>query len=160
MLDPGCLPLHSKSMKFNTFLFEIGDNWLDYASLIGRLFIGVCFVVHGLGKLGVVGTGNMQKFEAWLTSLQVPAPRVQARLAMFFELVGGASMALGIFTRIGCLMCMAVMIIASIVGHKGGGYLITNEPPGNEYTVNLAALSLVFFLMGPGRYSLDAYFFG
>src|SRR5262249_40801596 len=35
---------------------------VDLALLVGRLAIGVCFVVHGLGKLGLVGTGNMDGF--------------------------------------------------------------------------------------------------
>ncbi len=43
--------------------------WPDLALLIGRVCIGVCFVVHGLGKLGLVGTGNMQGFIQWLESL-------------------------------------------------------------------------------------------
>jgi putative oxidoreductase len=51
------------------------------------------------------------------------------------------------------------MIVASAVGHKGGGYLITNNPPGNEYSLNLAALMVVFILLGPGAYSLDAFLF-
>jgi putative oxidoreductase len=42
------------------------------------------------------------------------------------------------------------------MGHKGAGYLITNNPPGAEYTINLAVVCAMFFLLGPGAYSLDA----
>ncbi|NIR41547.1 MAG: oxidoreductase, partial [Actinobacteria bacterium] len=45
------------------------------------------------------------------------------------------------------------------IGHKGGGYLITNDPPGPEYTINLAVICLVFILLGPGAHSLDAMLF-
>ena len=38
---------------------------IQIALLIIRLFIGVCFVVHGLGKLGIVGSGSMAGFEGW-----------------------------------------------------------------------------------------------
>ena len=48
-----------------------------------------------------------------------------------------------------------VMAVAAGIGHKGGGYLITNNPPGNEYALNLAFLMLVLILIGPGGYSLD-----
>ena len=41
------------------------------------------------------------------------------------------------------------------LGHKGAGYLITNEPPGAEYTINLAVICFVFVVLGPGVISLD-----
>ena len=47
------------------------------------------------------------------------------------------------------------MIIAARLGHKNTGYLITNEPPGAEYVVNLAAICFVIALLGPGLYSID-----
>lgn len=51
------------------------------------------------------------------------------------------------------------MLVAAAVGHKGGGYLITNNPPGNEYAINLAMLMVVLMLLGPGYFSLDFHFF-
>lgn len=139
----------------NFFLFSSTQEY-DIAMLIGRLFIGICFIVHGLGKLGLVGPGTMKGFEGWLGSLGLPMPALQARLAMVLEIAGGAFIATGFLMRVGCLMCLATMVVAAMVGHKGGGYLITNTPPGNEYAVNLAAICVVFLLLGPGAYSIDA----
>ncbi|MES2963603.1 MAG: DoxX family protein, partial [Bdellovibrionota bacterium] len=127
---------------------------------IARVFIGVCFIVHALGKLGIVGPGNMAGFAGWLKSLGVPFPELQARMAMLAELGGGTMIALGLFTRVGCVLCFSTMLVAMTLGHKGGGYLITNNPPGAEYTINLAAICLVLFLLGPGAYSLDMLIFG
>lgn len=132
---------------------------IDIAVLIVRLFIGVCFVVHALGKLGLVGPGNMAGFAGWLKSLGVPFPELQARLAMFAELLGGTLITLGLFTRVGLVLCFFTMLVAAAIGHKGGGYLITNNPPGNEYTINLAAICVALFLLGPGTYSLDFFLF-
>ena len=41
----------------------------------------------------------------------------------------------------------------------GAGYLITNDPPGAEYTINLAVVCGMFLLIGPGAISLDAMLF-
>jgi len=47
------------------------------------------------------------------------------------------------------------MFVAVAKGHKGGGYLILNNPPGAEYAINLTVLFGVFVLLGPGSVSLD-----
>ena len=140
--------------------FEIGtllvQPWhANIALLLGRVAIGVCFVIHGLGKLGLVGTGNMQGFVDWLESLGVPMAPVQARMAMMSEIAGGSALVLGLFTRPACVLLIFTMIVAGLLGHKGAGYLITNNPPGAEYTINLAVICAVLALLGPGMISLD-----
>jgi len=132
---------------------------VDLALLLGRVAIGVCFVTHGLGKLGLVGTGSMQGFVAWLKELGVPQAEIQARMAMLSEIAGGSLLALGLFTRPACLLLVVTMIVAGRIGHRGAGYLITNNPPGAEYTINLAVICACLALLGPGRLSLDAILF-
>jgi putative oxidoreductase len=142
-------------MDLGSLLTQTSTELTDLAVLIMRVFIGVCFIVHGLGKAGIVGTGDMAGFVGWLESLGVPFAPVQARMAMLSEIIGGAAIAVGLMTRPSCLLLIGTMLVATRLGHKGAGYLITNEPPGAEYTINLAAICLVIALLGPGAYSLD-----
>lgn len=142
-------------MDWGSLLTETTPALTNLAILTLRGFIGVCFVVHGLGKLGVVGTGNMEGFVDWLRSLDVPFAPIQARMAMVSEIVGGTAIALGLFTRPACVLLIFTMIVAGRLGHKGCGYLITNDPPGAEYVVNLAAICFVISVLGPGTFSLD-----
>ena len=143
----------------SVLLLQTDLNTTNFAILLARLFIGVCFVIHGLGKLGLVGSGNMQGFAGWLKSLGLPFPQVQARLAMIAEIAGGLMITFGFLTRFGLLLCFFTMMMAAFLGHKGGGYLITNNPPGKEYALNLAVICVVLFLLGPGVYSVDAVLF-
>jgi putative oxidoreductase len=146
-------------MELGPLLVHTTPPLADLALLGGRLAIGACFVIHALGKLGLVGTGNMAGFAAWLKDLGVPMPELNARMAMLSELGGGAALALGLLTRPACLVLIGTMVVAGLVGHRGAGYLITNNPPGAEYTINLMVICAMFLLLGPGLYSLDAMLF-
>lgn len=147
------------TVSFVHFIVSPHPVFFDLAMLIFRVFIGVCFVVHALGKLGLVGPGNMAGFTGWLHSLGLPFPAMQARAAMLSELIGGALIVFGLGTRLAALICFVTMMVAALLGHKGAGYLITNNPPGNEYALNLAMLMIVLLLLGSGYYSLDRLLF-
>jgi putative oxidoreductase len=147
-------------MDLTTLLVSSAEPLYDLALLILRVFIGVCFVIHALGKLGIVGTGTMAGFAAWLKDLGVPYAAAQARIAMLSELVGGSLLAVGFLTRPAALLLVVTMLVAGKLGHKGAGYLITNDPPGAEYTINLAVICAALALFGPGLYSIDGLVFG
>ncbi len=146
-------------MELGSLLHGTNPLFVDLALLVGRVAIGVCFMIHAFGKLGWVGSGSLDGFASWLADLGVPMPAVQARMAMVSELVGGALLAVGFATRPAAAVLIFTMLVAGIVGHRGAGYLITNDPPGAEYTINLAVVCAMFLLTGPGAISLDAMMF-
>lgn len=160
MSELSAMPMNGLMLAISDLLYRpYDDSIVSVGLLILRVFIGPCFIMHGLGKLGVVGPGNMQGFEGWLRSLGFPAPAFQARMAMLSELIGGALLTIGLFTRPVSAILIGTMCVAAFFGHKGGGYLVTNDPPGNEYPLNLAAICLFFLLLGAGAYSADAFLF-
>ena len=154
-LDPEAAFVWIRFVTAPEFFVSSSPFFFNLALVILRVAIGVCFIVHGLGKLGIVGPGNLTGFASWLKSLGFPFPEFQARAALVTELAGGMLIALGLGTRIAAFFCLVTMLVAALLGHKGGGYLITNNPPGNEYALNLAIIMLVLILLGPGIYSLD-----
>ena len=141
--------------NLGNFLTYQSPELVDWVLLALRLNFGICFLIHGLGKLGIVGPGNMVGFTKWLESLKVPFPAIQARMAMLTEIIGGLLLAAGLFTRPVGLVLLFTMFVAATIGHRGGGYLITNTPPGNEYALNMAVVLAAFLVLGPGDFSLD-----
>jgi putative oxidoreductase len=146
-------------MDLGALLTGTSPLFTDVALLVGRVAIGICFMIHSFGKLGWVGDGNIDGFASWLEDLGVPMPRIQARMAAMSELLGGAALVLGLATRPAAVVLIFTMLVAGMVGHKGAGYLILNDPPGAEYTINLAVICFMFALLGPGAISLDALLF-
>ena len=142
-----------------TLLLSYPDWLLQFALFVVRVALGGCIVVHGLGKLGFLKSNpaGVKGFVGWLESMGMPYPRLNAWAATLTEFLGGIAFALGLGTRFVALALTINMLVAVIKGHKGGGYLILNNPPGAEYAINLAILFAMFVLIGPGAISLDYY---
>jgi putative oxidoreductase len=140
-----------------TILLSQSDWLLQFALFIVRVALGVCIIVHGSGKLGFHPTnpGGVKAFAGWLKDLGMPYPLLNAWMATLVEFGGGILFTLGLGTRLVAIALTVNMLIAALTGHKGGGYLILNNPPGAEYAINLTVLFGMFVLTGPGRLSLD-----
>ncbi len=142
-----------------TLLLSYPEWLLHFALFVVRVTLGLCIVVHGLGKLGFLKSNpaGVKGFAGWLESMGLPYPRLNAWAATLTEFLGGIFFALGLGTRFVAFALTINMIVAITKGHKGGGYLILNNPPGAEYAINLAVLFGMFVLIGPGAFSLDYY---
>jgi putative oxidoreductase len=140
-----------------TLLLWYPDWLLDFALFVVRVALGICIIVHGLGKLGYLKSNpaGVKGFVGWLKALEVPYPTFSAWVATLTEFVGGILFTLGFGTRFVALALTINMLVAALIGHKGGGYLILNDPPGAEYAINLTILFGMFVLVGPGAISLD-----
>ncbi|MGE0823057.1 MAG: DoxX family protein [Candidatus Binatia bacterium] len=138
-------------------LLSQSDTLVNFALFVVRVALGLCIVVHGLGKLGYLKSnpGGVPAFAGWLTALGMPFPLANAWLATITEFGGGILFTVGFLTRPVALALTINMLVAAATGHRGGGYLILNNPPGAEYAINLTILFAMFVLTGPGWWSLD-----
>ena len=112
-----------------------------------RIVAGYLFMLHGLQKLfGVLGGQQME-----LVSL--------LGLAALIEAVGGALIALGLFTRPAAFIASGEMAAAYFMGHvaRQGQFLFPVANQG-EPAVLYCFLFLYLAAAGPGAWSLDARF--
>ncbi|MDP4085420.1 MAG: DoxX family protein [Bacillota bacterium] len=126
----------------------------DLGLLIVRLVIGITFVGHGAQKLfGWFGGTGLSNTGEWLESIGIkPGGEIWAILAGLFELLGGFLFAAGIYTTIGAILIIIVMIDAIFTVHAKNGYWLVNG--GFEYNLVLIAIAVCISLTGPGDFVL------
>jgi putative oxidoreductase len=117
----------------------------DLALLILRLLAGGVFVVFGIGKF-VDHPTELASFKAY----GLPAPDVFVVFVGVIEIVGGALLIAGIFTRPAALVLAGNMVGAIIVSGIAKGELVSLTLAPAE----LAAM-LVLLWCGPGARSLS-----
>ncbi|HEX5500339.1 MAG TPA: DoxX family protein [Thermomicrobiales bacterium] len=128
------------------------DRLAPWGITILRVVVGVTFFLHGWQKLfdnGIGGTGQ------FFTMLGVPAPGIAAFLITFIELLGGAALIVGLFTRVAGVLLTLDMLGAILFFHHNNGFFAGNQPPGVELVLVLGAAALCLALNGPGLLALD-----
>ena len=115
-----------------------------------RITVGIVFLVHGAQKMFVWGFHGVAGF---LGQVGIPLPALFAVVLTLVELVGGAALVLGLFTRWAALLLALDMLVAVLAVKLKGGFF---APRGFEYELVLMVASLSLVLMGGGAASLDA----
>lgn len=112
-----------------------------------RIFAGVALAAaHGLGKLP-----PSEQFVSGVTNLGFPAPSLFAWAASLAEFLGGAFLALGLFTRISSFFVAFTMATAAFGVHL-------NDPfQKKELALLYFFIAFCFMLKGAGDWSLDAF---
>lgn len=119
-----------------------------YAALVLRITLGVAFIAHGLLKVLVFTVpGTVQFFG----SLGLPAIVAYATIAA--EIVGGALLILGVYSRWVALALVPVLLGAAWA-HWGNGWVFSAQGGGWEYPVFWAMTLIVQALLGDGAYAL------
>jgi putative oxidoreductase len=109
-----------------------------------RIVVGLLFLAHGTAKL--FGLPHMERFDdLQLFSL--------SGLAGVLELVGGAMIVLGIFTRPVAFVLSGLMAVAYLMAHATKGFLPLLN--GGELAVLYCFVFLFFVVAGAGAFSID-----
>ncbi|HEY8794211.1 MAG TPA: DoxX family protein [Gemmatimonadaceae bacterium] len=133
-----------------TALVASNERDLDRATLVLRLVLAAVFLVHGYQKMFVYGfSGVTTSF----TYMGVPIPGVIAPVICVLELVGGAALLLGAFTRIVAVLLACDMLGAIIFVHANAGF---SAPKGVELVLGNLGMLVAIALLGAGAYSVDA----
>jgi putative oxidoreductase len=106
-----------------------------------RILVGILLASHGAQKFGAFGgvPAGVPGFIIWIAGP--------------IELVGGALLALGLFTRGTAFLTSGLMAFAYFLGHAGKGFWpILN---GGELAIVYSWLSLYLAAQGPGAWAFD-----
>lgn len=120
-----------------------------YASLIGRVLIGLIFVMSGINKIA-----DPQGTQQYMAAMGISSAIVLLYAgAIMVELMGGLSLLLGAWARWGAIGLIGFMIPATLIFH-------TNFGDSNQvihFMKNLAMIGGLLYvaLYGPGRLSID-----
>jgi putative oxidoreductase len=120
-----------------------------------RLVMGAAFMLHGWPMI--------QNPLHWMDPYApTPPPAALQAAAAVSEFVGGAAIILGLFTPLAALGLAATMIAGLAMVHLPHHDPFVGKPgqPSFELAAIYLAVSILLLLAGPGRWSLDAMFFG
>jgi putative oxidoreductase len=130
----------------------IDSRTAPYAASVLRVALGVMFIAHALLKYYVFTLpGTAQFFQS------LGLPGVLAYLTFWAELVGGALILAGVYSRWVSAALIPVLIGATWA-HAANGWLFTAPNGGWEYPAFLTLVATAQALLGNGKYALSELF--
>jgi putative oxidoreductase len=125
---------------------DLGSTWTPRALAALRIVTGYTFLLHGTAKL--FGVPYVAMFdELQLFSLY--------GLAGVLEVVGGALIILGWFTRPTAFLLSGMMAVAYFMGHASKGWVLAPMMNGGESAVLFSFVFLFLAAAGGGAWSVD-----
>ena len=132
-------------------MFKKLDNYRDLGIFLLRLGIGAMFIYHGSPKI-FGGVELWAKLGASMKFLGLNfAPVFFGFMSAITEFGGGILLILGLLTRPTSLLLTFNMIVAVSLKFGTGAGLA-----GASQALELGIVFLSLFLIGPGKYSIDA----
>jgi putative oxidoreductase len=121
-------------------------SWRPQALAVLRIVTAYLFIQHGTAKL--LGVPHQAMFDGLqLFSL--------AGLAGVLELVGGALVLIGLFTRPTAFVLSGFMAVAYFMAHASQGHVLSPLLNQGELAVLFCFVFLYLVFAGPGAWSVD-----
>lgn len=120
-----------------------------YVTLIGRVLIGLIFVMSGVGKIA-----DPQGTQQYMAAMGITtATTFLYAGAVLLELAGGLSLLLGVWARWGATALIAFMIPTTLIFHMNFG----DQNQTIHFMKNLAIMGGLLYvaIYGSGRLSAD-----
>jgi len=135
---------------------NIAATWSDFLLLVGRVFLAWLFLASGYGKLGSIpGT------TAYFTNLGMTPAELWAWFAGIVEVILGVALILGFGTRYAAIASFVWVLVATAIAHRYWTYPAAQQAAQYiNWLKNIAIMggTLYAFVVGAGRYSVDAIF--
>ena len=124
-----------------------------FAMLTGRILLILIFIKSGIGKIENFG-GTAQ----FMAKAGMPYTTFFLLGAIFLELAGGLTIALGFLTRVGALMLLVFLVPTTLIFHGN----FADQGQVIHFMKNVSMFGGCLFLLGagPGRLSIDYLFRG
>jgi uncharacterized membrane protein YphA (DoxX/SURF4 family) len=126
---------------------------MDIVALIGRILFGIIFLNSARSHLT-----NVSMLAQYGASKKVPAPKFMVVLTGLMLLVGGLSVLLGLWVKVGAALLVIFLIPTAFIMHN---FWAITDPMGraNDQAhflkdVALAGAALMFFVYGTGAFSI------
>jgi putative oxidoreductase len=132
----------------NNPLFQLHPLNADLAAFLLRLIFGGLFIFHGYQKIE-----NYDMILKMFPDYFGLGPGFSFNMVIFAEFVCGILIVLGLLTRLAALPILITMIVAYFVAHKKDDFTVKELP------FLFMLLSLVVFILGSGKYSVDRLIF-
>ncbi len=122
---------------------EFCAKWQSHFLSVLRIMIGLLFLEHGTSKY--LGFPHVEK---------VPDALSMPGISGVFELIGGALIVLGLFTRPVAFVLSGNMAVAYFLAHAPRAFFPVLN--GGDAAILYCFVFLYLFFAGPGPWSIDA----
>ncbi len=131
-------------------LFSPSPLWPDSGLAFIRIIVGAFMIYHGWE---VFDEAKMKPYLDWEAFKGFSSPAFIVYFGKIAELVAGTFLTIGLFTRLGSLVLIFIMLyISFFVGHGKVWY-------EDQHPFLFVLLALVFFFNGAGKWSVDQLLF-
>jgi len=142
------------SRLFIPALGPIYERLWDAAHAVLRIAVGAILIPHGMQKLfGAFGGMGFEKNAALFDKIGYTPGVFWGGLVGWTELIAGALLVIGLFTRPAALAIVIFMINGVYFLSKTGGFFWTAR--GSEFSILILVAALFVLIRGAGPWSFD-----